>query len=64
MKPGNNLVISSHGNPFFAVAGRPYLAEGECAVVRPLGADFEVLARIRLEDWATLQRAAGGTASK
>ncbi|MGQ0751839.1 MAG: histidine phosphatase family protein [Betaproteobacteria bacterium] len=68
MKPGANLVISSHGNPFFAVAGRPYLAEGECAVVRPLETDFEVLARIRLEDWdglrTAMRRAAGATPSK
>src|SRR5204862_934932 len=26
---GRNVVISSHGNPFHAVAGPPYLAEGE-----------------------------------
>lgn len=68
IKPGNNIVISSHGNPFFAVAGRPYLAEGECAVVRPLGADFEVLARVRIDEWDALRshlpRAAGGTISK
>jgi broad specificity phosphatase PhoE len=56
-KPGGNLAIASHGNPFFAVAGRPYLAEGECAVIRPLGNDFEVIARIRVEDWAELRRA-------
>ena len=53
---GANLVISSHGNPFFAVAGRPYLAEGECAVVRPVGKDFEVVARIRVEDWPQLRQ--------
>jgi hypothetical protein len=55
VKPGANLVISSHGNPFFAVAGTPYLAEGECAVVRPLGKDFEVIARIRADAWTALQ---------
>lgn len=54
VKPGANLVISSHGNPFYAVAGKPYLAEGEGAVVRPLGADFEVIARIRVDDWQAL----------
>ncbi|MGQ0524277.1 MAG: histidine phosphatase family protein [Betaproteobacteria bacterium] len=58
IKPGANLVISSHGNPFFAVAGTPYLAEGECAVVRPLGTDFEVVARIRIEDWEGLRNTA------
>jgi hypothetical protein len=53
---GTNLVIASHGNPFYAVAGRPYLAEGECAVVRPLGSDFEVVARIRVGEWARFAR--------
>jgi len=47
----SNLVISSHGNPFVAVAGPPYLAEGEIAVVRPEGERFSVIARIRLSDW-------------
>jgi phosphohistidine phosphatase SixA len=49
---GENLVISSHGNPFHAVAGPPYLAEGELAVVQPEGGErFSVVARIRLTDW-------------
>jgi phosphohistidine phosphatase SixA len=48
---GQNLVISSHGNPFHAVAGPPYLAEGEMAVVQPEGERFSVVARIRLTDW-------------
>ena len=49
---GTNTVLSSHGNPFHAVAGPPYLAEGEIAVVRPEGGDrFSVIARIRLTDW-------------
>jgi len=53
---GTNTVISSHGNPFHAVAGPPYLAEGEIAVVRPEGdLTFTVLGRVRLEDWALLQ---------
>jgi phosphohistidine phosphatase SixA len=47
-----NLAISGHGNPFHAVAGPPYLAEGEVAVVQPEGEGrFQVIARIRLEDW-------------
>ena len=53
--PGANLVISSHGNPFYATAGAPYLAEGEAAVVRPMGKDFEIVARIRHDDWRALQ---------
>jgi phosphohistidine phosphatase SixA len=48
---GANRVISSHGNPFIALAGPPYLAEGEVAVVRPEGDRFSVIARIRLSDW-------------
>ncbi len=55
---GRNLGIASHGNPFFGVAGPPYLAEGEMAVVRPLGTDFEVYARVRVEDWPALVAAA------
>ena len=49
--PGTNDVIVSHGNPFYAVAGAPYLAEGEAAVVAPAGDGFRVIARIRVEDW-------------
>jgi phosphohistidine phosphatase SixA len=49
-----NLVISSHGNPFQAVAGSPYLSEGEMAMIKPLGDRFEITARLRLEDWALL----------
>jgi len=56
VKPGANLVISSHGNPFYATAGAPYLAEGEAAVVRPLGKDFEIRARVRHDAWRTLAR--------
>ena len=53
---GENRVISSHGNPFHAVAGPPYLAEGEIAVARPEGAmRFTVIARIRPQDWPDLR---------
>jgi hypothetical protein len=50
-----NLVISSHGNPFYSVAGPPYLAEGEMAVVRPQGDSFAIVARIRVADWQALK---------
>jgi hypothetical protein len=61
---GTNRVVSSHGNPFIAVAGPPYLAEGEIAVVRPEGAmRFTVLARIRPADWSSLPGAAGRASS-
>jgi hypothetical protein len=56
VKPGANLVVSSHGNPFYATAGAPYLAEGEAAVVRPLGKDFEIAARVRHDAWRALAR--------
>jgi hypothetical protein len=46
---GQNTAISSHGNPFYAVFGPPYLAEGEMAVVDPSA--LAVIGRIRLEDW-------------
>jgi phosphohistidine phosphatase SixA len=48
---GENRVISSHGNPFYALAGAPYLAEGEMAVVTPRGSGFAVVGRLRVEDW-------------
>ena len=56
VKPGANTVIASHGNPFYATAGAPYLAEGEAAVVRPLGKDFEIVARVRHDGWRALAR--------
>ena len=57
---GANLAIVSHGNPFRAVAGGPYLAEGEAAVVLPQGAaGFRVVARVRKDEWAALPNRAG-----
>jgi hypothetical protein len=55
VKPGANTVIASHGNPFYAAAGAPYLAEGEAAVVKPLGKNFEVVARVKHDAWRKLQ---------
>lgn len=54
---GSNIVIASHGNPFISLAGPPYLAEGEMAVVRPRGSDFDVIGRVRPEDWTGLRAA-------
>jgi hypothetical protein len=52
---GSNLAIASHGNPFHAVGDAAYLAEGEAAVVRPLGAaGFKVIARIPKDGWDAL----------
>jgi hypothetical protein len=55
---GTLRMITSHGNPFRAVAGPPHLGEGEAAVLKPGGADFIVVARIKAADWAALQAAA------
>ena len=53
--PGTNLVIVSHGNPFRAVTGENNLAEGESAVVRPLGeAGFRIVARVTKDGWQAL----------
>lgn len=54
---GTNLAVVSHGNPFVSVAGPPYLAEGEAAIVKPLGADFRIVARVRVDGWEALKRA-------
>ena len=55
VRPGANLVVVSHGNPFFSLAGPPYLAEGEAAVVEPLGRDFRIFARVRIDGWDALK---------
>lgn len=52
---GTDVAIVSHGNPFRAVAGESYLAEGEAAVIRPLGAaGFRIVARIPKDGWDAL----------
>ena len=52
---GVNLAITSHGNPYRAVVGGAYLAEGEAAVIEPRGKEgFRVVARIRKDEWAAL----------
>jgi phosphohistidine phosphatase SixA len=48
---GKNQVIVSHGNPFYALAGPPYLAEGEIAVLDTSGSAFSIVGRVRIEDW-------------
>lgn len=53
--PGTNVAIISHGNPFRAVTDAPHLAEGEAAVIRPLGPDgFRIVARIAKDGWDAL----------
>ena len=53
---GANLAIVSHGNPFRALAGPPYLAEGEMAVIEPLGATagFRIVAKVPPNGWDAL----------
>ncbi len=51
---GTLRMITSHGNPFRAVAGPPHLDEGEAAVLKPAGAGFVVVARIRRDEWDSL----------
>jgi hypothetical protein len=55
-RPGTNLAITSQGNPFHAVAGdAAYLAEGEAAVIQPLGTQgFRIVARIPKDGWKAL----------
>lgn len=52
---GTNRVIVSHGNPFRAVFGGSYLGEGEAAVIKPLGKDFRVVARVPVDGWRALE---------
>jgi len=53
---GSNVAIVSHGNPFHAVAGPPYLAEGEAAIIRPQGnGEFRIVAKIPPDGWRTLE---------
>jgi phosphohistidine phosphatase SixA len=53
---GTNVAIASHGNPFHAVAGPPYLAEGEAAIIAAGGANgFTVIARVRKTEWDALR---------
>jgi phosphohistidine phosphatase SixA len=53
--PGTDTVIVSHGNPFRALTAEPYLAEGEAAVLRPLGdGQFRILSRIPKDGWDAL----------
>ncbi|HET9045458.1 MAG TPA: histidine phosphatase family protein, partial [Casimicrobiaceae bacterium] len=52
-----NRVIASHGNPFYAVAGPPYLAEGEVAIIEPRGTEgFRIVAKITRDGWDALDK--------
>ena len=57
MTGGTNLAIVSHGNPFVAVAGPPYLAEGEVAIIEPRGGNgFAIVAKITRDGWGALDK--------
>ncbi len=52
---GANLVIVSHGNPFRAVVGGAYLAEGEAAIIKAeASGTFSVVAHVRKDEWKSL----------
>jgi len=57
-RAGTLRMITSHGNPFRAIAGPPHLQEGEAAVLRGNGKEFVVVARIGPGDWPALVAAA------
>ena len=57
--PGANTVVVGHAYPYYGLVGGQYLSEGEADVVRPRGADFEVVARVSLTQWRDLAAAAG-----
>ena len=54
---GANIVIVSHGNPFRALAGPPYLAEGEMAVIEPRGTreGFRIVVKVAPDAWSSLR---------
>ena len=58
--PGANIVVVGHAYPYYALVGGQYLSEGEADVLRPRGADFEVLARVGLAQWRALAAVPAG----
>lgn len=52
--PGTNSILVGHAYPYYSLVGGQYLEEGEADVVRPRGADFEVVARVGLKQWREL----------
>ena len=53
---GTNRVVVGHANVFRALAGLPFLAEGEAAVIKPQGNRWVIVARLKSEDWKQLAR--------
>jgi phosphohistidine phosphatase SixA len=54
---GTNTVVVGHAYPYYTLVGGQYLSEGEADVLRPRGADFEVVARLSLTQWRDLAAA-------
>jgi phosphohistidine phosphatase SixA len=52
--PGPNTVVVGHAYPYHTLVGGQYLREGEADILRPRGADFQVVARVSLEQWRDL----------
>ena len=58
VKGATNLALVGHANPFRALAGGKFLAEGEAAVIEPRGKDgFRAVARVRPDEWRALETA-------
>ena len=58
--PSANTVIVGHAYPYYTLVGGQFLNEGEGDVVRPRGADFEVVARVGLAQWRDLASVPAG----
>ena len=58
--PGVNTVVVGHAYPYYTLVGGQYLSEGQADVLRPRGADFEVLARVDLAQWRALAAVPAG----
>jgi phosphohistidine phosphatase SixA len=57
---GTNTVVVGHAYPYYSLVGGQYLNEGEADVLRPRGADFEVVARVDLARWRALAAVPAG----
>jgi phosphohistidine phosphatase SixA len=51
---GSVRLVVSHSHVFRALAGLPFLDEGEAAVLKPEGERWVIVARVKAEDWAKL----------
>jgi phosphohistidine phosphatase SixA len=57
---GSNTVVVGHAYPYYTLVGGQYLSEGEADVLRRLGVDFEVVARVGLAQWRALAAVPAG----